>query len=260
MLDMNFIEQFYPEQLKPFKRNMLREYLQYKILGYIFDSKYSDKLIFMGGTAARIIYNNSRFSEDLDFDNKGLDKNAFEALAELLKNKLAQENYVAEISIVLKNAFHIYIRFPGIFYKYKLSSNSQEKLSIYLDAEPQNYLYKPDKKVLNKFEVFLRINVVPVEVLLAQKICAVFKRKRPMGRDFYDIVFLSSMVKPSIGYLREKINIGSADILKEKLLDKSNSLNFKQLAKDVEPFLFNPDDSNKVLFFTDYIENTSFKE
>src|SRR3989339_481428 len=110
MIDIKSLEQFYPQQVKPFKRNMLREYLQYKILGYIFDSKYSESLVFMGGTAGRIIYNNTRFSEDLDFDNKGLDKKSFKGLAELLKKKLTQEGYNTEVSVVLKGAFHIYLK------------------------------------------------------------------------------------------------------------------------------------------------------
>ena len=42
--------------------------------------------------------------------------------------------------------------------------------------------------------------------------------------------------------------------LKAKLLDKCNHLDFKQLAKEVEPFLFTPHDSRKVLFFKDYVD------
>ena len=36
MLDLKQIESFYPEYLRSFKRNLLREYLQYKILEAIF--------------------------------------------------------------------------------------------------------------------------------------------------------------------------------------------------------------------------------
>ena len=84
MLNIKQIESFYPESLKPFKRNLLREYLQYKILEIIFDSRYGDKLAFMGGTATRIIHSNTRFSEDLDFDNLGLNKNEFVKLIQLI--------------------------------------------------------------------------------------------------------------------------------------------------------------------------------
>lgn len=71
------IEQFYPENLKPFRKNILREYLRFKILEIIFYSKQADKLSFIGGTALSIIYGNSRFSEDLDFDKMMKDVKPF---------------------------------------------------------------------------------------------------------------------------------------------------------------------------------------
>jgi predicted nucleotidyltransferase component of viral defense system len=69
MLSLDQIKEYYPENLKGFERFMLREYLQYKILEVLFDSKYANKFVFIGGTALRIVHNNERFSEDLDFDN-----------------------------------------------------------------------------------------------------------------------------------------------------------------------------------------------
>ena len=72
MLTLEQIEQQYPENLRGFKRSLLREYLQYKILEIIFASEYATKLVFIGGTALRIVHDNSRFSEDVDFDNFGL--------------------------------------------------------------------------------------------------------------------------------------------------------------------------------------------
>ena len=77
MLDIKQIESFYPEYLRSFKRNVLQEYLQYKILEIVFDSKFGEKLSLMGGTAAHIIHGSTRFSEDLDFDNLGLTKKEF---------------------------------------------------------------------------------------------------------------------------------------------------------------------------------------
>lgn len=46
MLSLQEIEKYYPENIKGFKRNILREYLQYKILRIIFDSGYASKLSF----------------------------------------------------------------------------------------------------------------------------------------------------------------------------------------------------------------------
>ena len=99
----------------------------------------------------------------------------------------------------------------------------------------------------------MRINVVSPDILLAQKIYAIFKRKRAIGRDFYDTAFLSGKAKPNLEYLKSKFNIKDMVTLKQKLLSKCKGLNFKQLAREVEPFLFNPGDSKKVLYFHDYI-------
>ena len=69
MLTLSQITEQYAEALRPFKRNILREYLQYKILEIMFASEYATKLSFLGGTALRIVYGNTRFSADVDFDN-----------------------------------------------------------------------------------------------------------------------------------------------------------------------------------------------
>jgi predicted nucleotidyltransferase component of viral defense system len=64
MINFDDIINSYPINLQSFKRNIFREYLQYKILAVIFTSNYGSKLSFLGGTALRIIHNNNRFSED----------------------------------------------------------------------------------------------------------------------------------------------------------------------------------------------------
>ena len=255
MLDIKQIESFYPEYLKPFKRNILREYLQYKILEIIFDSKFGEKLSFMGGTAARIIYQNTKFSEDLDFDNLGLEEKDFEHMAGLIQKRLKLEGYVTEIKNVFKGAYRSYIRIADVLFENGLSGHRQEKLLIQVDTEPQGFNYSPDKIILNKFDVFSRVYAVPSDILLSQKIYAIFKRKRAMGRDFYDAVFLLGKTKPNFDYLRLKLKIKDMANLKTRLLSKCRNLDFNHLAKDVEPFLFIPSDSKKILFFCDYIEN-----
>lgn len=255
MLDLKQIEFFYPDQLKPFKRNIMREYLQYKVLSIIFDSEFSHTLVFMGGTALRIIYDHNRFSEDLDFDNLGLDHRAFEQMTGLVKKKLEQEGYAVEIKNVFKGASRCYLKIQGALYEVGLSGHKEEKLLIQIDAEPQNFTYKPQQVMLNKFDVLLRIHVVPIDILLSQKIYAIFHRKRSMGKDFYDTVFLLGRVKPNFKYLQEKMDIEDKADFKRKLLSKCKSLDFKRMAMDVEPFLFNPDDVKKVIHFRDYINS-----
>lgn len=255
MLELKQIESFYPKSLLPFKRNLLREYLQYKILESIFTSEFAEKLAFMGGTAIHIVHGLPRFSEDLDFDNRGLDKLNFESLTTLIEKKLKLEGYSVEAQNSFRGAYRAYIRIADILYENKLSRHKEEKILIQLDTEPQGFSYKPDKIILNKFDVFTKINVVPMDVLLAQKIYAIFKRRRLMGRDFYDAIFLFSKTKPNFDYLKLKLKIDDFPRFKKQLLKQCENTDFKQLAKDVKPFLFVPNDAQKVLFFYEYIKN-----
>jgi len=152
MLDIKQIESFYPEYLRSFKRNLLREYLQYKILEIMFDSRFGERLSFMGGTATRIIHSNTRFSEDLDFDNLGLEEKDFGQLVKLIQKTLQLEGYTVETKNVFKGAYRSYIRIPNILFESGLSEQKEEKLSIQVNAEPQGFNYHPDKIILNKFK------------------------------------------------------------------------------------------------------------
>jgi predicted nucleotidyltransferase component of viral defense system len=70
MLGLSEIAKYYPENLRGYQRFIIREYLQYKILQIVFDNTiYANKLCFLGGTCLRLVHENTRFSEDLDFDN-----------------------------------------------------------------------------------------------------------------------------------------------------------------------------------------------
>lgn len=129
MISLHNIEQFYPENLRGFKRNMLREYLQFKILEIIFNSRLAPKLSFIGGTALRIVHENTRFSEDLDFDNFNLDESDFIKLSKEIVSGLQMEGYSVEIRNVLKRAFRCYIRLPEILFDQNLSNLKSENFN-----------------------------------------------------------------------------------------------------------------------------------
>jgi predicted nucleotidyltransferase component of viral defense system len=259
MLTLEQIEQQYPEKLRQFKRSLLREYLQYKILDIIFASEYASKLSFLGGTALRIIYNNSRFSEDIDFDNFGLTAEQFSTVAQKVKAGLEAEGFTVEIDIVGKEAYRCNVRFPDILFGSGLSQHQSEKILIQIDTLSQGFQYEPERKGLNKFDVFSEIFVTPPALLLSQKINAAINRKRPKGRDFYDIVFLLSFTKPDYKYLEAKLAIRGEDDLRSHLLLLSSQQDFKELAKDVQPFLFNSSDSRRVEGFSDYIQQAKLQ-
>ncbi len=253
MLNFNDILSFYPKKYHAFRKNILKEYLQYKILDIIFSTKYAQKIIFLGGTSIRIIHNSPRFSEDIDFDNFNLTLSDFKQISQIIKHRMQLDGYTVEIRNVFKGAYHCYIKFPGVLFENRLSGYKEEKILIQLDTEPQGYKYTPEKYLLNKFGLFRYLNTVPVSLLLAQKICAILTRKREKGRDFFDVVYLMSKTGPDFKFLKSKVNIGSKKGLITALKKKSKNLNLKLLAKDIEPFLFDSDKKNYVLYFKDWL-------
>jgi hypothetical protein len=254
MLDLEQIAQQYPDSLKPFKRSLLREYLQYKMLEIIFASEYATKLAFMGGTALRLVYDNTRFSEDIDFDNFGLTDAEFEQTSQKVKAGLEAEGFKVEINIVGRESYRCDVRFPDVLFETGLSPHESAKILVQIDSLAQGFQYQPERRILNKFDVFTEIFASPVQLLLSQKINAAFSRKRAKGRDFYDIVFLMSFgARPDYSYLEQKLGIDSAEDLRTKFVELVGRLDFEELARDVEPFLFTPTDSKKVLLFPEFI-------
>ena len=254
MLDLNQIESFYPENLRPFKKNLLREYVQYKILETIYTSPQGRKLVFMGGTAIHVVHGNPRFSEDLDFDNRGLEKIDFSVLNDSVMTALSRNGFEVESRTVFRKAFRSYLKFENILYDSKISRHKSEKLQIQIDSEPQDSEYEPDMFILNKFDVFQRIPVIPIDILLAQKIACVFLLPRKMGRDFFDIIFLLGKTKPNMEYLKAKLGIRDVVDLKTQLMKACDSVSLETLAKDVEPFLYDPEGAHKVRQFTELVE------
>jgi len=253
MLTLEQIEQQYPESLRPFKKNILREYLQYKILEIIFNSEYASKLSFLGGTALRIVYGNTRFSEDLDFDNFGLKDEEFDDLAEKVRLGLEAQGMKVEVDTVGQGAYRCRVKLPGILFANELSEHEGEKILIQIDSLAHDFSYQPDKKIINKFDVFSEIFVTPPDILLSQKFYAAINRKRAKGRDFFDIVFLLSLTMPNYPYLKLKIGAGNAAELRRKLLEALADFDFKELGRDVQSFLFTPSDAKKVEMFREYI-------
>jgi len=253
MLDIEQIESFYPEQLRPFKRNLLREYLQYKILEVISESSLADRLILMGGTCIHIVHGSPRFSQDLDFDNPGISRQDFEVISQQVKRALVLQGYKVELKNTYQDAFRAYLRFPGVLHASGVSGHREEKLLIQLDTEPQEVQYDADHTILNKFDVFSRIRVVPADILLAQKIYCVFNRTRPMGRDFFDVVFLLGKSEVNLDYLSQKMSIRSRKELRDRLLSRCAQLDFRRLAKDLAPFVFAKEEVKRVLMFPDVI-------
>ncbi len=178
----------------------------------------------------------------------------------MIAEKLKKQGYEIEIKVIHKGAFHCYIKFPELLYQQGLSPIREEKILIQLDTESQHFNYTPERFILNKFEVFMPINVCSLDLLLAQKFYAVLNRKRNKGRDFFDIVFILSKTKQiDFNYLNQKVGIRNSKQLKENIFEKCASIDMKEMAEDVAPFLFDQKDINKIIYFEDYLKQINLQ-
>ncbi len=258
MLSFTQIQEYYPPQLHPFGSFLLREYLQHKILALLFNSDYAMKFAFLGGTCLRIVHETNRFSEDLDFDNFDLSPQDFEQVSVIIKQGLENEGFSTEMEQVYRGAYHCYIKFPNLLHQAGLSGHREAKILIQLDTEPQNFPFEPESFLLNKFDVFANIRTTPIDILLSQKITAFLKRKQPKGRDIYDITFLCSKTKPNYDYLEQRLEVKNSSALKELLFSRIKELDLNQQVKDVTPFLFYNQDTQRILLFEQFVKQTSF--
>ncbi len=240
----------YPEEVRKAEISILREYLQYELLNLIYRSKFNTSLVFIGGTCLRIVYNTDRWSEDLDFDNLGLDWGDFEKLSKVLTLGMERIGYPCTTHLTAKGAFHCAITFPALLYKYELSGHKEARMMIKLDTERQDYAYTPHRYILDRFGVQHDIRAVPADLLCAMKIAAVLGRKRAKGRDYYDLDWLLQRgITPDYGYLDQKLDIASAKTLRERVTAHIDALDFDALAKDVSPFLLREEDVARVRTF-----------
>jgi len=254
MLTLEEIKKEYSETI--FGRNprgALVEYLQYEMLDSLFKQKDSAKLSFIGGTAVRIVYGGNRFSEDLDFDNFGLSFTDFQKVLKMSIEDMRNKGFKIEVRFVKKKAYHAYVKFPDLLFENNLSKHVDEKILVRVDAVRKKKIIQPKIFVLDGFSVYKKILVNPMAVILSQKIIAILERKRTKGRDFFDVSFLLSRVDPDYKYLKE-YGIKNRQDLKNRLLEKISKTDLKSLAKDVEPFLINPDEKERVSGFREYIE------
>ncbi|MBI2552457.1 nucleotidyl transferase AbiEii/AbiGii toxin family protein [Candidatus Uhrbacteria bacterium] len=233
-------------------RRVLVEYLQYELLDSLYKQKGSEQLSFMGGTSIRICYQGNRFSEDLDFDNFGLSFSAFQAMLNQVIDDMRRKGLTVEFRFLEKGAYHCYIKFPHLLHEHKISDHASEKILIKMESMAQKKVFTPRAHTINKFDLFYDLLVNPEDILLAQKLITILQRKRTKGRDFYDVSFLYGITQPSEDYVKAAMGLTVSKLIKQ-VYDYCGKLDFKALAKEVEPLLIRPDQGARVLKFPQFI-------
>ncbi|PIV09723.1 hypothetical protein COY89_03650 [Candidatus Roizmanbacteria bacterium CG_4_10_14_0_8_um_filter_36_36] len=214
---------------------IIREYLQILFLSYLYKEKQADKIYFKGGTAIRLLFGSSRFSEDLDFSTP-LSKTEIKKTIKIVEKSIQKE-------LPGVNIFPLYTGKKGLRFRLKYQADDYKyPLVIRLDF---NEVKKIGKKRLTPLVTKFPIVIFPLIIhltdteILAEKLCALLTRGK--GRDFYDSWFLlEKSIKIDTKLLKEKLRERGKKFKREKFLKKIKTYPQKQLVRDLSQFLPRP--------------------
>ena len=165
--------------------NIAREYCQHIFLSYLYKKSGSDKLLFKGGTALRIIFNSPRFSEDLDFSSSNLSIDEINSLIDNVLKDIKNEGILCD-KIVNPGTQGETSKCYFCIVKLKfLDFNSEIRLQVsFRDSEVLNN----STLIQNEFLPAYTIIYLSENILVKEKINALLDRAKP--RDFFDLYFI----------------------------------------------------------------------
>jgi len=170
---------------------LVREYLQARILQSLQDHGMFVRWAFVGGTALRFLYAIPRFSGDLDFsllipgDDAGLPS----ALAGV-RQALHAEGYRVEVTTrALRTVASDYVKFPGLLYELGLSRRAEQVLSVKVEVGTNPPTGTAIVTTVVRRHVTLNLCHYDKASLLSGQLHAILNRPWPRGRDLYDLAW-----------------------------------------------------------------------
>jgi len=253
MIDIEYIRGFYPPYIAQnagMQKHMVKEYVELLALEWLARSRYSSKMVFIGGTNLRLIHGIDRFSEDLDFDCKGLTEDEFRAMTDELVIYLQQQGLNAELRNKENSrlmAFRSNVVFPELLFDLQLTGHREERFLMKIEAQDQGVDYVREMAIVRRNGFSFPVPVPPVSVLLSMKICALLSRQK--GRDFYDTMFLMDRTAPDYDFLKQKSGIANKEQLDRALREMVAKTDMKMKQRDFEHLLFDSRKSEMILRF-----------
>jgi hypothetical protein len=231
------------------RTNVMREYLQARVLQAFQSAGAWTSLAFMGGTALRLLYGTPRFSEDLDFTLE--DATGGYDLSRLLdgaRTAFAREGYAVEVRRSTKTAVEKgFVRFPGLQHELGLSPHVDQVFSVKVEVDTRPPAGAGIETSMVRRHVTLRLPHHDKPSLLAGKTAALLLREWVKGRDVYDLVWYladPAWPEPNEVLLADACRqAGREDLLtgpdgwKRALFARLRTASWEQVQSDVERFL-----------------------
>lgn len=244
-------------------KNALKQIIQEIALLGLFRAGFFETAAFYGGTALRIFYELSRFSEDIDFSllkkNKDFDIKPY---CKAIQSELTAYGFEVEVLKKKKTDSAIesaFIKGGTLIHLLKISTfrlpvsgvhtNEMLKIRLEVDTDPPAGAWYEIKYLLTPIPFSVR--VYSPDSLFAGKLHAVLCRSwnsgRVKGRDLYDYVwYLSRQVPVNAFHLEQRMKQTghldprselSADVLSAMLNKKFKLIDYDQARRDALPFV-----------------------
>ena len=230
-------------------KNILKEYLQFPVLNFIYNNKKYKNLIFTGGSCLRVCFDLPRMSEDLDFDLKKSDWANFN-IKELATDvqKYFKKDFLFDVQVKTQGNRRIYLKFP-ILKELGVADNSESDL-LYVKIEPtKTGFIRPEIEIqpIFKYGYNFIVQRYNLSFLMTGKLNAIFLRKwfsgkeneiDIKGRDFYDLYwYLEKGVVPNYRNLKRSIEISNQKELYKELKKRiAKNITSKKLSYDLKNF------------------------
>lgn len=259
MIDLTYISSFFPAHIgenQALGKHIVKEYIQLMVLDYLSTTEYIKKLAFIGGTNLRLVKGIDRFSEDLDFDLRDMSEQEFMSMTDDVISFLQRSGLNVETRDRHNprlTAFRRNIYFPQLLFDIGLTGHREERFLLKIEAQDQGVAYEPEIANVERCGFFFPLLVPPDSVLLSMKLSALLARAK--GRDFYDSMFLLSIVEPDYQFLGQRTGIASPGQLKNALQKLLQETDMEVKKRDFEHLLFDQSNSRKVLLFENFISS-----
>jgi len=198
--------------------NILREYFQHMFLGELYKLSGTEKLLFKGGTAFRIIYGSPRFSEDLDFSLFGIAQNEIKSFVEgFFVHVLAEIEHIG-IKVELGDkigdtsggyfgvATFRMLEYPPVGVEINVSSRNGRSVAGEVDSVANNFV-----------PTYTVIHLSQSELVEEKVFGALRERRKP--RDFYDLYFIMRKGMFSLDQKKRLAGIKDEVIADTKIVD-----------------------------------------
>ncbi len=235
-------------------RNLVREYLQARILRAMQGAWAMLSLAFQGGTCLRFLYALPRYSEDLDFAlEQHRERYDLSRYLKAVQHELAPEGYRVELRVREQRAVHSgLVRFSGLLHELGLSPHADEALAIKIEVDTNPPQGAGTDVSLVRRHVMLRLHHHDKASLLAGKLHAVLQRGYPKGRDLYDLIWYLSdpgWPAPNLDLLNAALRQSGwqhgamrPNTWREAVRERLDATDWSKAALDVGQFLENQGD------------------